>query len=251
MEKIKNNKIKLEKLPLPLSFFAIFLFIFIMNVFTPILADDYYYSFIAGSLERVQGIGDIFKSLSYLYMHHTGRSIIFLVTQTFLMFKPFIFDFFCSLAFVGLVFLIFRISNFAQPKKPAILVGFAAMLIWFFTPAFGQTFLWVTGAVNYVFVLTLILAFLYPFFKYFIDPQNDLLKFKGSFILWFFVGVMAGWGFENFSAMAVAMTVIFVVFYILFKQKVPLWAITGGVGSLVGFALLMLAPGNYARADVY
>ncbi|MEG2054080.1 MAG: DUF6056 family protein, partial [Oscillospiraceae bacterium] len=67
MEKIKNNKIKLEKLPLPLSFFAIFLFIFIMNVFTPILADDYYYSFIAGSLERVQGIGDIFKSLSYLY----------------------------------------------------------------------------------------------------------------------------------------------------------------------------------------
>lgn len=123
------------------------------------------------------------------------------------------------------------------------------ILIWFFTPRFGQNMLWLTGAANYLYPIASILLLLLPYrlsiLDEFSEPKGKNIFGIGMFIL----GILGGAGIENASGAAVLSCVLF-LFYIKFVQKkeIDTWMKMGLLGVVMGYMFLLLAPGNYARA---
>ena len=62
----------------------------------------------------------------------------------------------------------------------------------------------------------------------------------------FFYGIIAGWGNENSICWIILVLICFLYFYREYCDK-ETWMYTGLAGLLIGYALLMLAPGNMAR----
>jgi hypothetical protein len=64
----------------------------------------------------------------------------------------------------------------------------------------------------------------------------------------FFGGVIAGWCNENTSGGGIVLIVLFLVAHYLNHNKFKAWMWSGLLGSLVGFLILVKAPGNHVRA---
>jgi hypothetical protein len=114
-------------------------------------------------------------------------------------------------------------------------------------PAWGQDFLWLSGSCVYLWTSTIILFFLVPFRK-----KNDNSLYKLSFplsVLLFLLGILAGWSIENSGASVLFLLIAYFVMKIIHKQKIVLFEVLGGLGFLIGFCLLIAAPGNYVRFD--
>ena len=62
----------------------------------------------------------------------------------------------------------------------------------------------------------------------------------------FVSGLIAGWTIENTAAAMNLITAGFVI-YNTQKQQLKKWMLTGLFGTLTGFCLLLIAPGNYVR----
>ncbi len=123
------------------------------------------------------------------------------------------------------------------------------LCLWFLLPAFGQNILWLVGACNYLWGATLVLLFLLPI-RFYIDNKtysNSIFLVIGMFLL----GILAGWTNENNSAAMVACVLLFLIYRIYNKQKIAYWHISGFIGALVGFLILILAPGNHVRSEEF
>lgn len=234
------------------SFFVLFslfviLLIFYLNVKTPLFADDLYYTFIFHSPNKITGIMDIFRSQYEQYMTWGGRSVVHVIAQYLLYLPPIVADIANSIAFLLLLTLIYLHINYKKPFSISLFVGIF-LLVWFMMP-FADTILWITGSANYLWGGILILAFLFVYRHYNgkrRDKNGVLYLFKS--VLMFICGIICGWTNENTGAAMLLMIVLFMVYYRKNKWGIPLWAITGLVGALIGYLVMILAPGNFIRA---
>lgn len=62
-------------------------------------------------------------------------------------------------------------------------------------------------------------------------------------------GVLAGWSNENVGCAVVAAVVLFIFYYKRRKLVILPHHVCGLVGSIVGYSILMLAPGNRVRLE--
>jgi hypothetical protein len=126
------------------------------------------------------------------------------------------------------------------------------LLLWFCVPAWGQNFLWLSGSTNYLWTTTILLFFLIPFRKKHDDSAYKLnLPLSCLFLL---CGFLAGGTNENSGA---AVLILLIAYYIMkvfdknkTKDKIALFEIMGTIGFLLGFILLVAAPGNAVRMEV-
>lgn len=70
-------------------------------------------------------------------------------------------------------------------------------------------------------------------------------------ILWFLYGIIAGWCNENTSGMGILVCCLLTLYEYKRHNKIYRWQIFGIIGAVLGFVLMILAPGNYARADAF
>jgi hypothetical protein len=124
----------------------------------------------------------------------------------------------------------------------------SSSLIWFLTPVLGQTCLWVSGSSNYLWPLTLILSFLLPY-RLLLD-RNVLNKSVYALIM-FAGGILAGWSNENSSGAMLLMLIFYLIIYKIKGITIRLWCFSGLLGSIIGFLLMLLAPGVKARLGTY
>ena len=62
------------------------------------------------------------------------------------------------------------------------------------------------------------------------------------------LGIIAGWTNENTAFGLIVATVgILLISKFEYKEKITKWKISGLVGTIVGFVILIIAPGNYVR----
>jgi hypothetical protein len=242
VEKNKILKYSLNILPIP-----IIVVFFILNYLTPIIADDFYYSFIFGTYERVTSISDIIISQYDHYMNWGGRSIVHFFIQLFLSFgDKIIFNIVNTIIYVIFVLLMqFHITG-SLKKINSILFSTITILLWFLVPAYGQNFLWLTGSCNYLWTTTLILFFLIPYRK-----KNENSNYKLNFplsVLFFFLGILAGWSIENSGAAVLFLLISYFGIKMIKKEKVSFFEIAGFIGFIIGFCVLIAAPGNFGRA---
>lgn len=72
-----------------------------------------------------------------------------------------------------------------------------------------------------------------------------------SMVLMFLLGIIAGWTNENTAVGAIFIVVASLFFMKKSKVKLEKWHISGAAGIVIGFILLIAAPGNYARNELF
>lgn len=219
----KFNKIKL------LSIF-IFIIIFFLNLLTIKVADDYGYSI-------SNGIVDIISKEVVQYFTWNGRSVAHLIARFFLSMPKIVFDIANSLVFTYFLNLIYKFVTTDEDNY--ILFILITLSVFLFVPFFGQTILWETGSCNYLWMCTLVLQFLY-FYR-----RNDK---NINFILLFLLGICAGWSNENTGGACILIALIFTIKNYFENKLIKKELIFGLMGAIIGFLLLVLAPGNAVRA---
>ena len=226
-----------------------FIVICILNFKTPLLVDDFVYSFIYQTSDRLNNIYDVFISQKNHYFLWGGRNVAHFCVQFFLLFNKSLFNVVNSVVYVGFILLIYFCCNIGRRTNISLFI-IINLLIWTFIDVFGQTILWLTGSCNYMWGTTFIMLTILPYRIYLekLQDKDNLLKI----ILLFFSGVISGWTNENAALAMIFIIIMFIVSYkFLCKIKVPKWSISGLVGSIIGYSIMMLSPGNYLRAKTY
>ncbi|WP_021166916.1 hypothetical protein SOV_11450 [Sporomusa ovata DSM 2662] len=227
-------------------------YILSLNLLAPLMVDDYMYSFHWNTYDRITGFSDIISSQVDHYFTHGGRMVAEGLTQVFLYIGK---DFFAvtnSFVFIFLVALIYwhsqgKVSLRFQP----ILLLLIVFLCWFCIPRIGETVIWLTGAFNYLWTTVFVLLFLLPYRlkiegKLSFNSNNNIIAIGGMF-LW---GIVSGWTNEHIGLSLVLATFWF-NYYFLKKNMHDKWMVSGLIGAVIGYLMLMLAPGNYVRsADI-
>lgn len=181
------------------------------------------------------------------YLHFNSRLIAHLFDSFVLLRSEWVHIVCTPLAFIALVFSM-EVLIWGKSWKQALrwwhpLLLFS--LVWIFTPAFGQSFLWRTGAANYGYTTVAALLFLIPF-RFVLDAPG-WKPGRLLFVLLALDALCAGWSNENLgivSAIGAGLALALV------KKKhgvLPRWAFFLFCVCLAGWIVLILSPGNYAR----
>ncbi len=80
--------------------------------------------------------------------------------QLFLLLPPIVFKLINSIVFLSLSWLVYSIASWREHNALGLLAIFGC--IWVLQPEFGQVFLWLTGAINYLWCGVLCLVFMLP-----------------------------------------------------------------------------------------
>lgn len=216
--------------------------IYRLNRYTPLMADDFGLSIVANTYD----LKSAFNLLLDYYFSWGGRVIVHSIAFFFLSMDKSVFNVANTLAYTLLNLLILFHALGKNFWSPIALI-FANFMLFMFTPAFGQDFLWLDGAANYLWGIDIALLFLVPYRLQAEKDENIFKHNKASALLFLFFGIIAAWTNENISIALVSM--VFVCIYLAKNdgKKLLLWQITGGIGSLLGALFLLLAPGNFMR----
>lgn len=218
--------------------FIVFLLVLFLNILTVKTSDDLGYSI-------NHGLIDIFQKEYIQYMTWTGRSVAHIIARIFLSMPKAVFNIFNSLIFCVQAELIGRHAVGTKKEVSPLLYILISITVFLFVPVFGQTVLWETGSCNYLWTTTIILAFLYQYRKG-LDQENS--KNTRYILIMFLFGVVSGWTNENTGGACILMVIAFLFLNWKQKQKAQLWMFAGLAGSVIGFMLMILAPGNAIRS---
>ena len=224
--------------------FAIF---FMMSCLTPMLADDFSYSFSYADGRRIENIGDIIRSLCAHRQTMNGRMFSHGLTMLFLLLPKMVFNFANAVNAVLLLLLFHKYLENNEPGRTLIFALCSALLIWAFMPVFGQVFLWLDGSLNYSWALTVVMAFLYPFYCAFVGKTTALSGKLWLRILYILFAFVAGGYSENASCAAIFAAICFAA--PAFKKKnLPSYLSFAWISACLGFLFLMTAPAESGRA---
>ncbi len=235
---IKNNK---KEIIITLLIFIIML---LLNCLTPIISDDFGYSFNLEH-ERLRGLKDIANFQIVHYKWWGGRVIAHSLAQFFLWLPKSIFNIANSLCFTIMIILMYLITK-KDKKSSQVTIWLLFLLTYFLQPVLGQCSLWLTGSCNYLWTTTIILFLLFLFVK-----ERKIRDNIIYIIVMFFLGIIAGLTNENTSFGLITMLILIIIKQIKEKEKIKKWQITAVIGNIIGFLILILAPGNYIRKDGY
>ncbi|MCK0534384.1 MULTISPECIES: DUF6056 family protein [unclassified Anaerobiospirillum] len=213
---------------------------------TPYFANDYRYLLVQGTDELVSSFSDIIVSQYRHYFEWGGRTPAHVIAQTLLWWgKP---ASAVAQAFAYAVLILFIYYN-AYGIKPTLRLRFIPVFIITFLlfaqmRAWGEVVFNIVSSANYLWTTTIVLMFLLP---YRISMKREielhpLLLCPMMFVL----GILAGWSNENTSA-AVATGLGLYLIYCFRTHNLSIWQVQGYISFLIGFALLIFAPGNQAR----
>ena len=236
-----------------------FLFFYILNWLMPLaFGDDYLYAFVwqgnpmhiplTEDAVRVASMRDLITSQYCHYFTWSGRIVSHILIQLFLWAGKNTFNVFNALVSV---FLALEIYWLVHKGKITFEINsgmfcWIIFVLWFFSPGFPQEFFWLSGACNYLWTTVFLLAFLLPYFrKYYFwqkkNKDNPLLSF-----CMFFLGIIAGCTNEN-SVCFIIPILILLILKCGKNKSLESWMCIGLTGMMLGYALLMLSPGNLVR----
>lgn len=243
------KKESLRKLEIFFIIAFVFCTVFILNYYTQYTSDDYMYHYFFDygmpheETRVLESIWEIPKSMINHYNLWNGRVFVHGIIQFFMMFDKNIFNVFNTIIYIILGLIIYKhIFPCSKEYIPIWLLSIY-ILMWIFIPIFGQSVLWLSGSINYLWMAVIILAFLFPYRKHEYNYENK----KDSLlmiILMFIFGFFAGASKENGSGAMIMMEIFFVIYWKYKKINIPKWSIVGIISSIIGLVFILVAPGN-------
>ena len=250
MDKIKlwTNKCKT---PFLIICLILFLFMFyLLNVETGLFADDYSYSVSFANGERITAINQIPNSLFSHYFSINGRLVTHFLAQFFLFLGDSVFNIINTVAFLLLIFLMYYHSIGSILKIKKLWLVIIPSLFFIVSPSIGQSYLWITGAANYLYGIIIILLFLIPYRRQLTVSKkvNYFLEIVYTLVMLIF-GLIAGATGENISVAGIVGVVCFIIAYKLKHIKFRIWNFSGLLGMICGFIFILFAPGTQNRLE--
>ncbi len=240
----------------------IFVIMFILNTFTPLLSDDYFSAFIwpqrvalndvsSAPVRRLSGFEEIFRGLRGYYYNWGGRvpgsfPVSFFVWQGKEFFNPI--NAFMIPALVAEIYWLSHEGKVSLDFNPSYLI-WIFFALWAFNVSFIDTCLWLAGSSNYLWMLVIVLAFLIPYIRSYFDINAFKNHSIGLTIGIFFLGLLAGWSHETTNCWIVLM-LLYLLYESRKKGELNFWKISGFAGFCSGYALLVFAPGNFSRLQM-
>ena len=199
------SKISIQKKGL-LVLLLIFVTMFILNSFTPLLSDDYFSAFVwpqrvrlndvsYDPVRRVSSLEDILRGLRGYYDTWGGRvpgsfPVSFFVWQGKEFFNPI--NAFMMPALVAEIYWLSHEGKVSADFNPSYLI-WIFFALWAFNVSFLDTCLWLAGSSNYLWMLVIVLAFLIPYVRSYFDESAFKQYNIPLAIGIFFLGLLAGW----------------------------------------------------------
>lgn len=228
-------------------FLLLFIAFYLLDRFSPFIADDYAYKFFrdetTGELTVVNSIMDAVRFQAHDYMTHNGRFIVHTLTAYFSgKLGVEWFRIINSIVFVLLVYGILRLirSEFGKRKVDKYIITFILFMllpcpgmIVFGSIAMCINYLWTACAITYFIIL----------FKHFVKEENNrnnnLVK-----ISCLFVALLVGSLQESFSLGISAALFFYYCFHFREFKGIVLWIV---LGFWLGTLIVTFAPGNFVR----
>lgn len=222
-----------------------------LNIKMPLSADDLDYKKIFGTGEPIKTVSDIVQSQINHYQIWGGRSVVHFIDQLFLLYHKGWFNVANTIVYLGFALLIYRYGMMGRKSNAVLVLEY--ILLWIAIPKPIDTIVWQTSSMNYLWGSFFILLFIFPYYRLCLNrnpkAHGSVARFLMS-IAAFLCGILCGWTIEAGGAMLLVSIVLIIGNQIYRKQKVYGWEISGLLGTLVGYALLILAPGNFRRANI-
>jgi hypothetical protein len=232
---------------LPVAVPAIVFYLF--NALTPFWWDDFVMAcYLDGGWNEphtrlLENFNDIIASTVNMYKTWHGRSVVDFLNFLFMFLRDkTIFNICNTLVYCLCVFLMCYHAAGSVKKIHPVHFLCVNILLWLFIPQWGQDLLWLTGSCNYLWASVIILLFLIPFRK-----RRDNPGWSPQFyvsILWLLIGVLSGWSMENSASGILVLLIAYFALKFMRKERAALFEITGTLGFMAGFFMLLRARGN-------
>ncbi|MBQ8618913.1 MAG: hypothetical protein IJ418_15575 [Clostridia bacterium] len=219
---------------------------FLLNSQTPLMMDDYDYSFSWATGERLAGVGDIIRSQAAHYMAWGGRSVTHFLAQLFLYLGKPVFNAANACMYVLLLLEIYALAKRRETAwdwRP-ILMGH--LLLFTGVEFFGVAFLWLDGACNYLWGTALALV---PLLIGKSEREGGLFD-SDQPACWLAVPIsfLAGWTNENTACGVLGALILLLIWDVIRRRKIRAWRAVSLAAQAIGVCVMLLAPGNFARA---
>ncbi len=224
---------------LAVFFILLYAVMLIFNFCTPLLADDFNYSYIWACDVRLEHIRDIPASISAHREYTNGRVFSHAFVQFFLVFNKVVFNL-VNAAVPVLLSLLLYVFFKRFNSRPVFSVILTALMIWIFCPAFGEVFIWLDGSCNYSWGAAFLMMFLLPFIFHYIG--KPVSSHPILCILYIIEAFVAGAYSENGSAAALFCSFAFLILIAVKQRKLPLYLALNFLGGCAGFVYLFTAP---------
>ncbi|WP_373483484.1 DUF6056 family protein [Acetobacterium sp.] len=223
-----------------------FTYMVFLNFKTPLIADDFVYTFIFATSKPVMNFGDIINSQISYYTTWGGRVVAETLTQLFMFLGKDVFNIANSLCYLIFCLAVYFLAVGRKIRFELLLL--TTVLIWFFIPMFGQTVMWLTGSCNYLWCGTIILLAILPF-RLYEEKQTKLLN-----SIWFALAMspiffISGITNENTAGAMILIMIMFCAVYFKRNIRIPAFAFTALFFSACGFGCMIFAPGNSLRVE--
>ena len=219
----------------------------LFNLLTPMLADDYSYTFSWYDRSSITNLPGAVLSMYSHYFRWGGRVITHLIATIFLLIGKPVFNLFNTAIYCWLAYMIYRFASIHAKAGHSLIYLAVHLCIWFAVPAFGQDFLWLIGACNYLWPAAFIFTFIWPYYQY--AMTGKLLSNKFLICLMPILGILAGWGNENTSGAGIFFVAVLLFIVKKSDKKIPHWMSISFCTQIIGFVFMIAAPGNYLRLE--
>lgn len=232
-------------------------FLIILNYRIVYITDDWHFMFIFDDFlptqdtKRVQSINDIYASMRNYYLGSGGRVFSHTILSIFLMIGKPLFNIINTGIFLLTAFLMYKLTK--RNENSIIVIVPVIILMLFYLPMFGETCLWMSGAINYLWMATLTLGFVCT-----IKAEDDLsqipnggenaaVKRKKKIIIFSCILAFLA-GFTNEATGG--MLIVFIIMQILLgKKKLNKINIIRMLLVIPGEMFILMSPGNSIRAE--
>lgn len=242
LKKIKNNNLFI------LTVFIIYILVLILNIYTPLIADDYYRFLIFGEEKKITSFIDLYISVKNSYFNFMGRILPDIISRSFILINnKIIFNMVNSFMFIIFIMSIIKVA-IGKEKITLYLFIFSTTIFWIFAPEFGQNCLWSDGSVVYMWSCTFLLIFMIPYRLDFEDAflyKNNTI-FKKIFFVYAF---LCGLCHEVYSLLAIVFSCIYFFTKIKNRLHIDKSFYYGFLGIVMGYSILFLSPGNKIRMN--
>ena len=233
------------------AFFAALLFLFAgmwwLNAHTPLMMDDYDYSFSWATGEPLAGLVDVLASQAAHYRLWGGRSVVHAIAQLFLYVGKGAFNAANAAVYVLLIVELLALSRGRGEGMRAWAALAVHILLMALTPFFGTVFLWLDGACNYLWGTALGLL---PLLIAKSDDEGGFFARGGAWraALGAALCFIAGWTNENTACGVFAALLLAMIAERWRGGRIAGRRIVWLLAQGLGIAVMLLAPGNFARA---
>ncbi len=238
---------------------AIFLLVFITNRKIVFMMDDIWYWHNLVTNEPISSISDIIESQIWHYNNWGGRTVAHSVLQL-LLWSGYLISDILNTCVLGI--LVFILAKNGSKKNMLWSLLLAVSLIIACNPALRDTLFWQSGCANYLYMSIIYIPFVWVYVHCInnfssndVNTRESKCPFSSTnpfvnillavvLLVW---GVLAGWTNENIGPTIALLSIAVEIILATKKKTITVWMITGTIGSILGSAFMILAPGNKIR----